>query len=101
MNTMSEHWTRRRLGLAKERLVPVEAARDVAYSNDRPNAFHRISVSGAGQRSVSAGRSLELRHDALKIGVGSVAGSDNSPSVRQRVHVRRDHIPFIPHVDFQ
>jgi hypothetical protein len=34
---------RRRLGLAKERLVPFEAARDVAYADDRPYAFHRIS----------------------------------------------------------
>jgi hypothetical protein len=37
---------RRRLGLAKERLVPFEAARDVAYSYDRPCAFHRISAVG-------------------------------------------------------
>ena len=31
------------LGLAKERLVPFEAARDVAYAKDCPCAFHRIS----------------------------------------------------------
>ena len=37
--------TRRRLGLTKERLVPFEAARNVAYPDDRPCAFHRISVS--------------------------------------------------------
>src|SRR5438132_1858634 len=37
---------RRRLGLAKERLVPFEATRDVAYANDRPCAFHRISAVG-------------------------------------------------------
>src|SRR5262249_40274768 len=37
---------RRRLGLAKERLVPFEAARDVAYANDRPCALHRISAVG-------------------------------------------------------
>src|ERR671910_255592 len=35
---------RTRLGLAKERLVPFEATRDVAYANDRPCAFHRISA---------------------------------------------------------
>ena len=35
---------RRRLGLPKERLVPFEAARDVAYADDRPCAFHRISA---------------------------------------------------------
>src|SRR4029453_8946480 len=29
---------RRRLGLAEERLVPFEAARNVAYPNDRPRA---------------------------------------------------------------
>src|SRR5437899_12746576 len=33
---------RRHLGLAKERLVPFEAARNVAYADDRPCAFHRI-----------------------------------------------------------
>src|SRR6266849_4718799 len=37
---------RRRLGLAKERLVPFEAARNVAYADDRPCAFHRISAVG-------------------------------------------------------
>ena len=37
---------RRRLGLAKERLVPFEAAGNVAHTNDRPRAFHRISAVG-------------------------------------------------------
>jgi hypothetical protein len=37
---------RKRLGLAKERLVPFEAARDVPYANDRPCAFHRICAVG-------------------------------------------------------
>ena len=37
---------RKRLGLAKERLVPFEATRDVPYANDRPCAFHRISAVG-------------------------------------------------------
>src|SRR6478736_5876973 len=37
---------RRRLGLAEERLVPFEAAGNVAYADDRPCAFHRISVVG-------------------------------------------------------
>jgi hypothetical protein len=42
---------RRRFGLAKERLVPLEAARDVAYANDRPCTFHRISAVGLTQGS--------------------------------------------------
>jgi hypothetical protein len=37
---------RKRLDLAEERLVPLEATRDVSYANDRPCAFHRISVVG-------------------------------------------------------
>ena len=37
---------RRRLGLAEKRLVPFEAARNVAYADDRPCAFHRISAVG-------------------------------------------------------
>src|SRR5215831_5653445 len=36
----------RRLRLAEERLVPFEAARNVAYADDRPRAFHRISAVG-------------------------------------------------------
>jgi hypothetical protein len=36
----------RRLGLAKERLVPFEAGRNVAYPDDGPCAFHRISAVG-------------------------------------------------------
>ena len=32
----------RRLGLAKERLVPSEAARNVTHADDRPDAFHRM-----------------------------------------------------------
>src|ERR1700731_922119 len=37
---------RRRLGLAKDRLVPFEAGGDVADAYDRPGAFHRISAVG-------------------------------------------------------
>ena len=37
---------RRRLGLAEERLVPFEAAVNVAYADDRPCAFHRVSAVG-------------------------------------------------------
>jgi len=37
---------RRRLGLAEERLVPFEAARNVTYADDRPCAFHRVSAVG-------------------------------------------------------
>jgi hypothetical protein len=39
---------RRRLGLAKERLVPVKAARNVAYADDRPCTFHRITPAATG-----------------------------------------------------
>src|SRR5206468_4458295 len=41
---------RRRLGLAEERLVPFEAAGNVAYANDRPYAFHRIFAAGLMRR---------------------------------------------------
>ena len=34
------------LGLAEERLVPLEAAAHVAYADDRPCAFHCISAVG-------------------------------------------------------
>ena len=35
---------RRRRGLAEDRLVPLEAAGNVAYADDRPCALHRISL---------------------------------------------------------
>ena len=35
---------RRRLSPAEEQLVPFEASRHIAYADDRPCAFHRISV---------------------------------------------------------
>ena len=37
---------RSRLGLAEERLVPFEAAGNIAHADDRPCAFHRISAVG-------------------------------------------------------
>jgi hypothetical protein len=46
---------RRRMGLAEEGLVPIEAARNVTYSDDRPSAFHRIVVVGLTDR-ISAAR---------------------------------------------
>jgi hypothetical protein len=35
---------RRRLRLAEERLVPFKAVGYVAYADDRPGAFHRVSA---------------------------------------------------------
>jgi hypothetical protein len=37
---------RRRLGLAEERLIPLEAAGNIPYADDRPCAFHCISAVG-------------------------------------------------------
>jgi hypothetical protein len=34
------------LGLAKERLVPFEATRYIAYADDGPGTFHRILPAG-------------------------------------------------------
>jgi hypothetical protein len=39
---IKEVMARKRFGLAKERLVPFEAAGDVPNANDRPGAFHRM-----------------------------------------------------------
>jgi hypothetical protein len=71
----------RRLGLAKERLVPLAARRDIAYANDRPCAFHRSSsilvrmcagintmfaeyptADGTGKRSEKFGAGPSLRN---------------------------------------
>src|SRR5437762_11794445 len=42
---------RSRLELAEERLVPFEAAGNIAYADDRPCAFHRISAVGLASLS--------------------------------------------------
>src|SRR4029453_18430443 len=44
---------RRRPGLAKERLVPSDAARNVADANDRPCTFHRIASTSVAAASPS------------------------------------------------
>jgi hypothetical protein len=60
---------RGRLGLAEERLIPFEAARNVAYADDRPSAFHRISVGGlalqfsCGRFTNEAGQSSHTQED--------------------------------------
>ena len=41
---------RGRLWLAEERLVPFEATGNIAYTDDRPRAFHRISAVGLAPR---------------------------------------------------
>jgi hypothetical protein len=71
--------TRRRLGLAKERLVPFEADGNVAYPDDRPCAFHRISTVGLmrirrKRSSVSVfiqdGLPIKRKHEFLIIKTG-------------------------------
>ena len=44
---------RRRLGLAEERLVPFEAAGNVADADDRPCAFHRIFAVNLTRHKIS------------------------------------------------
>jgi hypothetical protein len=61
---------RRRLGLAKERLVPFEAARDVSYADDRPCAFHRISAIALILPTLS-----KQPGDQFLIGIGLVGRS--------------------------
>ena len=45
---------RSRLGLAEQRLVPFEAVWNVAYADDRPCAFHRISAVGLTRIELAA-----------------------------------------------
>ena len=52
---------RRRLGLAQKRLVPFEAARNVAYTDDRPCAFRRIFAVGLTRIRLGTGTGSE--HD--------------------------------------
>jgi hypothetical protein len=51
----------RSLGLAKERLVPLEAAGHIANANDRPRAFPRISALGLTFRKVGNPCTLSAR----------------------------------------
>ncbi len=37
---------RRGSGLSEQRLIPFEAARNVAYPDDCPSAFHRLPLCG-------------------------------------------------------
>ena len=81
----------RRLGLTEERLVPFEAAGNVAYADDRPCAFHRISAVGLSKadrarpkrtRRVSVSHSLFVRLDprygqySLQLTAAKVFGLD-------------------------
>src|SRR4029453_15509963 len=64
------------LGLAEERLVPLEAAGNVAYADDRPCAFHRISdvyLSPSGlpamRRRIPSFRRLALVSSCLAVSI--------------------------------
>src|SRR5215510_13757827 len=67
---------RRRRWLAEERLVPLEAAGNVAHPDDRPCAFHRISLvylspSGlpAVRRRIAAFRRLAFVSSRLAVSI--------------------------------
>src|SRR5437667_12436832 len=71
--------SRRRLGLAEERLVPFEAAGNVAYTNDGPRAFHCISSVGLTRKSSAAAggsersKLTEFFHKS-KVRIGTASG---------------------------
>jgi hypothetical protein len=75
-----------RLGLAEERLVPFEATGNVADADDRPCAFHRISIVRLTRKRrkfaikdehffVSFGR-----HSCCSVALGVVRGFDRKRS---------------------
>jgi len=49
---------RRCLGLAEERLVPIETAGNIPYTDDRPCAFHGISAVGLNVEWVTTQESI-------------------------------------------
>ena len=60
---------RRRLGLAKERLVPFAAARNVPYADDRPCPFHGVcmlhrhrllAVTPSGERGAGSAAAIRM-----------------------------------------
>ena len=69
---------RRRLGLAEERLVPFEAAGNVAYADDRPYAFHfYLEILEIILRSF--GQSFFLSINPRQRGCPHLQGSNSSP----------------------
>ena len=67
---------RSRLGLAEERLVPFEAAGNVAYADDRPYAFH-LEILDIILRSF--GQSFFLSISPRQRGCPHLHGSNSSP----------------------
>src|SRR4029077_7653848 len=69
---------RSRLGLAEERLVPFEAAGNVAYADDRPYAFHfHLEILDIILRSF--GQSFFLSISPRQRGCPHLHGSNSSP----------------------
>jgi hypothetical protein len=58
---------RKRLGLAKQRLVPFEAAWNVGYADDRPCAFHHISAVGLTRIRRKLSSNSVFIHEGLPI----------------------------------
>jgi hypothetical protein len=54
---------RRRLELPEERLVPFETAGNIAYADDRPCTFHRISTVGLTRLGVQFRNALLTLRD--------------------------------------
>jgi hypothetical protein len=76
---------RKRLGLAKERLVPFEATRDVPDADDRPCAFHGIERTpiAAFDTGASQTRRIASRgHFAYSFFMHAQGGSDRSRARR-------------------
>lgn len=62
---------------------------------------YSLTFSWRRRRSIAACSSLELGHDALEIGVSSVARPHNAALVPQGIDLWRDRIPIIVHLDGQ
>ena len=57
------------LGLAEERLIPFEAARNIAYTDDRPGAFHDIWGGGGMSATKCLGVLLPRVSDFVPCGL--------------------------------
>src|SRR5262245_10068593 len=73
---------RTRFGLAKQRLVPLETARHVAYADDCPGTFHRMSAAGLSANLLVRCSGHESRIAQRK--AGSLGGSRIPPAIEDR-----------------
>src|ERR1700730_3613786 len=79
--------TRKRLRLAEERLVPLEATGNIAHADDRPSAFHRSSPVGAWSTRSSQLRATSAAATRWPVVFSTVAKTSGIASTAIRIPI--------------